>query len=102
MRIFTLIVYILIGLLIAGFATMNFERVPMWIAPGYEANWPFAVYIIVALILGALPVSIMHSISRWRWKRRVKKLEAQLMAPERADAYHERAPEDPVPPLSGL
>ncbi|MGB3723453.1 MAG: lipopolysaccharide assembly protein LapA domain-containing protein [Pacificimonas sp.] len=112
MRIFTLIVYILLGLLLAGFATMNFERVTMWLPFGYEANWPFAVYIIVALILGALPVSIMHSLSRWRWKRRVRKLEAQLaeaatsepvvagssaatgMAPHRAD--------EPVPPLPSL
>ncbi|MHB9881281.1 lipopolysaccharide assembly protein LapA domain-containing protein [Pacificimonas sp. ICDLI1SI03] len=85
MRIITLVIYVLIGLFIAWFASNNFGRVSMWLPGGYEANWPLAVYMIAALLLGALPLSLMHSISRWRWERRIRKLEAELAARETPD-----------------
>ncbi|MEM8825901.1 MAG: hypothetical protein AAGD40_03115 [Pseudomonadota bacterium] len=100
MRIFTLIVYVILGLLIAWFSSQNFERVTMWLPGGYEANWPFAVYLIVALLLGALPLSIMHSISRWRWRRRVRRLEAALVDRSVPGTIHDgRAVAEPAAPL---
>ena len=57
MRVFTLIVYVIIGLFLAWFASNNFGRVTMWLPGDYEANWPFAVYLLAALLLGALPIS---------------------------------------------
>ncbi|MBV7257562.1 LapA family protein [Pacificimonas sp. WHA3] len=101
MRIITLVVYIVIGLFVAWFASNNFGRVPMWLPGGYEANWPLAVYLIAAMLLGALPLSLMHSISRWRWKRRVKKLEAQLTdhgtSPSYGSGPHDSGRLDPPP-----
>ncbi|MGB7405521.1 MAG: lipopolysaccharide assembly protein LapA domain-containing protein [Pacificimonas sp.] len=78
MRFITLLVYIVIGALVAWFSFQNLQRVEMWLPGGYEAYWPLAAYLLLALLLGALPVSLFHSISRWRWKRRVRKLEAEL------------------------
>ena len=92
MRVLTLIVYVIIGLFLAWFASNNFSRVTMWLPGDYEANWPFAVYLLAALLLGALPISVMHSVSRWRWKRRIRKLESALA---------ERAAEAPHPPGRG-
>ena len=93
MRVFTLIVYVIIGLFLAWFASNNFGRVTMWLPGDYEANWPFAVYLLAALLLGALPISLMHSVSRWRWKRRIRKLESAL-ADRAAGAPHLHARED--------
>lgn len=78
MRILILILYLLLGIVIAWFAAQNWDRTVLWLPGGYEAYWPLGAYIITALVLGILPTAILHSLSRWRWQRRVRKLEAKL------------------------
>ncbi|MEE4349357.1 MAG: LapA family protein [Pacificimonas sp.] len=78
MRILTLLVYILIGLLVAWFASQNWDRTALWLPGGYEAYWPLGVYIIVALLIGLVPMAILYSAMRWRLRRKVRKLEQKL------------------------
>ena len=78
MRTLTLLIYALLGILLTWFAVQNVDRAELWLPGGYEAYWPLGAYIITALLLGALPMAILHSVSRWRWKRRIRKLELQL------------------------
>ena len=80
MRIFTLILYLLLGIVISWFAAQNWDRTVLWLPGGFEAYWPLGAYIITALVIGILPTAILHSLSRWRWQRKVRKLEAKLDA----------------------
>ena len=100
MRIFTVIVYILIGALVAWFAAQNWERTPLWLPGGYEAYWPLGAYIIAALLLGLVPLSIMHSLTRWRLNRRIAKLEQQVEArPAPTMSPPERQAPPPTPAI---
>ena len=85
MRIITLLVYLFIGVIVAWFAAQNWDRTALWLPGGYEAYWPLGAYIIFALLLGIVPLSILHSMSRWRWKRKIRKLEKKLAAETEAN-----------------
>lgn len=98
MRFITLLIYIVIGVVIAWFASQNWERTVLWLPGGYEAYWPLGLYIIAALLLGLLPMALLHSVSRWNLRRRIKRLEKKLETAE-ADAETARvAPVAPTPP----
>ncbi|MBZ6378281.1 hypothetical protein B5C34_00640 [Pacificimonas flava] len=78
MRFLTLLLYIFFGLLVVWFASQNWDRTVLWLPGGYEAFWPLGVYILVALLIGLLPMTLLHSVTRWRLKRKIRKLERRL------------------------
>lgn len=80
MRFITLLIYIVIGVIIAWFASQNWERTALWLPGGYEAYWPLGLYIIAAVLIGLLPMALIHSMSRWRLRSRIRRLEKKLAA----------------------
>lgn len=98
MRVLIIIVYVLIGIFLAWFAANNWTRAELLLPGGYVADWPLAVYLVTAFLLGAIPVSIIHSLTRWRLRRRIRKLEAEaaVEAPDvrRAPPRRERIASD--------
>ena len=79
MRAITFVIYLLIGIALAWFAARNWVPVTLQLWPPYEMVIRLPVLVIAAVFVGALPVALLHVVSRWRWRRRVAKVERQLV-----------------------
>lgn len=78
MRIVTLIFYFLFGALLAWFAARNWDFVTLKLWGDYELAIRLPVLLLLMFLAGALPLAILRYASRWRWSRRVQKLERAL------------------------
>lgn len=100
MRAITFIIYTLIGIALAWFAARNWIPVTLQLWPPYEMVIRLPVLVIAAVFLGALPVALLHVVSRWRWRRRLAKAERQL-AKAQPLAPAEASPISPGTPQPG-
>lgn len=82
MRFIRWFVFLVTASVLAWFAAMNWTMVTINLVSPYQVIMPLPLAIFIALALGALPPALSHAIDRWRWKRRVKRAEAE--AQERA------------------
>jgi putative membrane protein len=78
MRFVTIAVYIVIGVLLAWFAAINWLPVTLKLWGDYELTIRLPALLLLTFLLGALPLALLHSFSRWRWRRRVARLEQAL------------------------
>ena len=78
MRIVTLSFYFLFGALLAWFAARNWDFVTLKLWGDYELAIRLPVLLLLMFLAGALPLAILRYASRWRWSRRVQKLERAL------------------------
>ncbi|BBE33812.1 DUF1049 domain-containing protein [Sphingosinicella microcystinivorans] len=103
MRIVTLIFYFLFGALLAWFAARNWDFVTLKLWGDYELAIRLPVLLLLMFLAGALPLAILRYASRWRWSRRVQKLERALedtqppLAP--TATLTDPAPPPPIAPL---
>jgi len=105
MRIVTLTFYFLFGALLAWFAARNWDFVTLKLWGDSELAIRLPVLLLLVFLAGALPLAILRYASRWRWSRRVQKLERALedtQPPAQAAAQPpvlDPAPPPPVAPL---
>jgi uncharacterized integral membrane protein len=78
MRALTLGFYVLIGALLAWFAANNWTMVTLWLWGGYELAIRLPVLLLLMFLIGAFPLVLLQTVNRWRWQRRVTKLEREL------------------------
>lgn len=86
MRFITLALYFVVGALLTLFAAGNWLPVTLYLWGDYEVSIRLPALLLLTFLLGALPLAILHSLSRWRWRRRVAKLEDQLGEQVRQEA----------------
>jgi len=83
---FLLFIVTVLALAIAAFALYNAEPVTVKFFIWKTEQVPLAGVILIAVALGALPVSLMGFISRVRLRRRIRQLEARVRELEGASA----------------
>lgn len=94
MRFLKLLLFILLALALAWFAALNWVPVTIRLWAPYELVIRLPVLIVAAVLLGWLPSALLHSVSRWRWGRRLTRTERELEA--------RRTVIEPAPPPSSL
>ncbi len=80
MRFLRLFGLILAALALAWFAARNWVPVTVNLWPPYQLVIRLPILIIGAILLGWLPTMLAHSLSRWRWHRRLSRTERELQA----------------------
>jgi len=78
MRFLTLAFYVLIGALLAWFAVRNWHIVALELWGGYELAIRLPVLLFITFFLGVLPLALLQGFTRWRLRRRVRRLELEL------------------------
>jgi lipopolysaccharide assembly protein A len=61
-------------------AFVNFGHSAEWTLPGINGylSWPVGLLMILSFLLGALPMWLVHRVSRWSWSRKLNKTEQKL------------------------
>lgn len=78
MRVLTLVLYTIFGVLLALFAARNWDVVSLRLWGDYVLAIRLPVLLLLVFLLGALPLSVLQSVTKWRMRRRMRKLEAQI------------------------
>src|SRR5688500_8160722 len=94
MRFLKLLLFILLALALAWFAALNWVPVTVRLWAPYELVIRLPVLIVAAVLLGWLPSALVHSLNRWRWRRRLTRTERELEARRTAAA-------EPAAPVAG-
>ena len=89
MRFVSLLIMLLLTLVLAWFAAQNWTPVTLSLWTPYQLVIRLPVLMVVCVLAGWLPTTLVHSLQRWQLKRR-------LLRTEQALASHTRtAPEAP-------
>ena len=80
MRFLKLLLLILLALALAWFAALNWVPVTVRLWVPYELVIRLPVLIVAAVLLGWLPSALVHSLNRWRWRRKLTRTERELEA----------------------
>lgn len=80
MRFLKLLLFILLALALAWFAALNWVPVTVRLWAPYELVIRLPVLIVAAVLLGWLPSALVHSLNRWRWRRKLTRTERELEA----------------------
>ncbi len=93
MRTFRLIILLAVMALWVWIAMLNFNRAADWTLPGISGylQWPVGLLMLVSFLLGAIPMWLLHKVSRWSWSRKLTKAEQKL-----ADQQTAAAPPSPA------
>jgi uncharacterized integral membrane protein len=83
--------WVALAIILVLFATVNWRPVTLTLWGGLEADVKLPVLLLVAFLLGFLPMLILHRARLWSVKRR-------LDAQERQAATVHNLPIDPAPP----
>lgn len=78
------IVWIIIAVILTIFAVANSQAVAVAIWPGYVAELPLSILIVLVYLLGFLPPFLFNLGNRWRLSRQISMQEqviAQLRTP---------------------
>lgn len=95
------LIWIVIAVIMTAFAFSNWQDVAVSVWPGFIAELPLAILIILVFLLGFLPPFLLNLGNRWRLTRQISMQEqviAQLRAPVPAPPV-EPASSDPANPL---
>jgi lipopolysaccharide assembly protein A len=97
MRVIKLLIIIAIMAFWVWIALINFGHSAEWTLPGLQGylSWPVGLLMLLSFLLGAIPMWLIHRVSRWTWNRKLSKTEQKLaenqapaptMAPRDAEA----------------
>jgi uncharacterized integral membrane protein len=61
-------------------ALINFGHSAEWTLPGLQGylSWPVGLLMLLSFLLGAIPMWLIHRVSRWTWNRKLTKTEQKL------------------------
>jgi lipopolysaccharide assembly protein A len=107
MRLLTFVFYVGLGVLLAWFAARNWTMVSLRLWDGYELSIRLPLLMLLAFLLGVVPLGILQNLSRWRLRHKVRKLERALADTQPAAATAPAANPSPNPaparpPAAGL
>ena len=83
------IIWIIIAVVLTVFAVANSQPVAVAVWPGYVAELPLSILIVLVFLLGFLPPFILNMGNRWRMNRKLAVQEQvinQLRTPAPAPA----------------
>lgn len=80
MRILKVLFLVLLVLVLAWFAALNWVPVTVRLWAPYELVIRLPVLITLAVLVGWLPSALFHSVNQWRWTRKLTRTEAELEA----------------------
>ena len=101
MQIVRTIVWVLLFVVLLIFSINNWSPVEVKIWEGLVLETKIPALVVIAFLLGLVPMWLMHRVSQWHYKRRVGSLEsaaaraAVLAAPPVATPSTEPLPEEP-------
>lgn len=98
MRFLKLLLLILLALALAWFAALNWVPVTVRLWAPYELVIRLPVLIVAAVLLGWLPSALVHSLNRWRWRRKLTRTELELEARRTAEPTVSATSADMAPP----
>lgn len=84
------IIWIIVAVVLTIFAVANSQVVAVSVWPGYVAELPLSILIILVFLLGFLPPFLFNLGNRWRLGRQISMQEqviAQLRTPPPAPAH---------------
>lgn len=66
------IVWVILAVLLTVFAVANSQVVAVSVWPGYVAELPLSILIILVFLVGFLPIFLMHVSNRWLMRRQIE------------------------------
>ncbi len=80
MRTVRTVILIAIMAIWVWIALLNFGHSAEWTLPGLNGylSWPVGLLMLLSFLLGALPMWLVHRVSRWSWNRKLTKTEQRL------------------------
>ena len=94
MRFLSYLIFALIIFALAAFAAANWVMVTVRLMPSWELVIRLPVLMFAMLMIGALPASLLHSVSKWSWRRKLTRTERELESSRGAGT-------EPVVPVTG-
>lgn len=101
MQAFRTIIWIIIAVILTIFAVANSQPVAVSVWPGYVAELPLSILIILVFLMGFLPPFLFNMGNRWRLGRTIQVQEqviAQLKTPAPAPEPAPAASIESTPP----
>lgn len=78
MRFLSYLFFALIIFALAAFAAANWVMVTVKLLPSWELVIRLPVLMFAMLMIGALPATLLHSVSKWSWRRKLTRTEREL------------------------
>jgi lipopolysaccharide assembly protein A len=97
MQIVRTIVWVLLLVVLVIFSINNWSPVEVKIWEGLVLETKIPALVVVSLLLGLLPMWLMHRVSQWYYKRRLGSLENAARAAALTPAPAAAPVADPVP-----
>jgi len=97
MQIVRTIVWVLLLVALLIFSVNNWNPVEVKIWEGLVLETKIPALVVVSLLLGLVPMWLMHRVSQWYYKRRVGSLENAARAAAMTPAAATPPAADPVP-----
>lgn len=80
MRFFSYLLFAALIFALAAFAAANWVMVTVKLLPSWELVIRLPVLMFAMLMIGALPASLLHSLSKWSWRRKLTRTERELQS----------------------
>jgi lipopolysaccharide assembly protein A len=94
MRFIGLLFYICLGGALAWLAAQNWVPVQLHLTRETYLEWPLALLLLAAFLLGLVPLMIIGGLSKWALRRKLTKAEKQIAALQAAASPAARAAQD--------
>ena len=78
MRFLSLLIALVLALALAWFSAQNWTPVTLALWPPYQLIIRLPVLLVICVLAGWLPTTMIHSFTRWRLTRRLSRTEAEL------------------------
>ena len=72
--------WVVLAVVLVVFASFNWTAVPIRLWGGLIADVKLPVLILIAFLLGMIPMLVLHTAKMWRMKRRIEAYERQVAA----------------------
>ena len=112
MQLIRTLLLLIVTIALVAFIAINWQTVPLNLWPLADGNylhleWPVGFIVLVSMVLGFLPMWLLHKGARWRLNRRISFLEnsvksASQSAPTAAPANTQLDAVQPEPPANPL
>lgn len=80
MQLIRTLILLIVTIVLVAFVAINWQTVPLNLWPLQDGNylhleWPVGFIVLVSMVLGFVPMWLIHKGARWRLNRRISFLE---------------------------
>lgn len=80
MQLIRTLILLIVTIVLVAFVAINWQMVPLNLWPLQDGNylhleWPVGFIVLVSMVLGFVPMWLIHKGARWRLNRRISFLE---------------------------